>query len=776
MAVIFPTLENIQRLKVSPTSGEWFLLNYLIENLPEEVEIYFQPFINGDMPDIVLIQKDVGVTIIEVKDWSLDSYSVDNDNKWHLKYNGQHIKSPLQQVYHYKDTFFNLHINGLLDELLKDKGFYGKIKPLVYFHNQSQESLDTLYATPISYWKEQEQQYHDQFKTNQIKEQEYNQKLSSVKYYLSKLNRDVQEITFTAKSLYKIKLPRNSSVNFSDEIYTEFLRYLKPPYHTLEEGKEIKYLKKQDRLTISKPTKMKIKGVAGSGKTTVMAKRAVNAYKRSNSRVLIISYNHSLRNYIHDKISDIREGFGWENFYIDNYHSFFRTAVKNTSIESETLFSNFLVYDDIDLFEGYENEIAKYDTILIDEIQDWKIEWIKIIEKYFLKRNGELVLFGDEKQNIFQRTLDEETKILVPRGFGSWETLNTSMRFQGDGGRVLNLTKKFQQAFFLGKYEIDSNEKLPTQTFLNLGIFHTTKIKNNFQKIEPIVKHMYKHIKENKIHPDDVCIMSSRVNILRDMDYYIRTNLNEKTMTTFETREQYEEIEHKKLNKNIEKIEIEKIRKNKKRHFYFHSGLIKLSTIHSFKGADVQTIFLIVHPDDKEEMIYSAITRCKFNIMVYITTDSKFCEFFTKELAVEDEEIIKNQKKTHEKLNLFVTLKKIINFDYKNHGKIVEYENVKPYKILFMNDNYYLACEVDNSYKFSMFRISNIENLQDSGKEFYYDIDIQNFISDIQTPFATYKEDYQDYLIKVIVEIDKSKAHFFESKKFLSSQSRGSFR
>ncbi len=66
MAKIFPTIENIKRLKVPPTNGEWYLLNYFIEHLPESVEIYFQPFLNGDMPDIILLQKDAGVAIIEV--------------------------------------------------------------------------------------------------------------------------------------------------------------------------------------------------------------------------------------------------------------------------------------------------------------------------------------------------------------------------------------------------------------------------------------------------------------------------------------------------------------------------------------------------------------------------------------------------------------------------------------------------------------------------------------------------------------------------------------
>ena len=42
MAQIFSTLKNIQRLKVKPTEGELFLVKYLIHNLYNDIEIYFQ--------------------------------------------------------------------------------------------------------------------------------------------------------------------------------------------------------------------------------------------------------------------------------------------------------------------------------------------------------------------------------------------------------------------------------------------------------------------------------------------------------------------------------------------------------------------------------------------------------------------------------------------------------------------------------------------------------------------------------------------------------------
>lgn len=97
--------------------------------------------------------------------------------------------------------------------------------------------------------------------------------------------------------------------------------FLQPIKHTIEEGIEIKYTKAQEKLIQSKIHE-KIRGIAGSGKTTILAKRAVNAYKRHNEEVLVLTYNITLKRYIHDKISDVREEFNWNNFHITNYHNF----------------------------------------------------------------------------------------------------------------------------------------------------------------------------------------------------------------------------------------------------------------------------------------------------------------------------------------------------------------------------------------------------------------------------------------------------------------------
>ena len=127
MAEVFPSFENIDRLKVKPTEGEIFLVNWLVEHLSDEFEVYFQPFLNGDMPDIIIMKRESGVIIIEVKDWNLSSYSVNYKNDWTVINEQQSIKSPFQQAFGYKNNMFQLHINGIAELNVLDKKIYNII-------------------------------------------------------------------------------------------------------------------------------------------------------------------------------------------------------------------------------------------------------------------------------------------------------------------------------------------------------------------------------------------------------------------------------------------------------------------------------------------------------------------------------------------------------------------------------------------------------------------------------------------------------------------------
>ena len=122
------------------------------------------------------------------------------------------------------------------------------------------------------------------------------------------------------------------------------------------------------------------------------------------------------------------------------------------------------------------------------------------------------------------------------------------------------------------------------------------------------------------------------------------------------------------------------------------------------------------------------------------------------------------------KLENAIKQRKSIVVEYKTAQGIIKQE-AQPHKLIFMNENFYLACEIkDKEYEFSIYRVSKIKNVTVTNKTFHKNFDIDDFIKVMQTPFARYSRDYRQKMIDVVLEIDKSKAYFFKQKKFLKSQ------
>ena len=100
MAFCFPNYDKIHSLKLPPQPGELHLINFLVSKLDNSYKIYFQPFLNGDRPDIVILRRNTGALIIEVKDWDLRHYINDRgeQHSWKLVQNKATINSPIAQV------------------------------------------------------------------------------------------------------------------------------------------------------------------------------------------------------------------------------------------------------------------------------------------------------------------------------------------------------------------------------------------------------------------------------------------------------------------------------------------------------------------------------------------------------------------------------------------------------------------------------------------------------------------------------------------------------
>lgn len=706
MALFIPSIDAILRFKVKPTDGEITLLRHLESTLDNTYEVFFNPYLNGDRPDIMILRKGHGVLIIEVKDWILSHHYIDERKKWHFvnPYNNEDSveKSPIDQVLKYKENLFDLHIDSLLNLKIQNIKNFNIVGCAVYFHKATKAEIDSLIITP--------------FKENR-------KYLDFLKYNIGLIGCDSLKSGGLDEILARFYINTNwQSIYFTESLYNNFKRILTPTVHMMTDGKSISYDDRQIEVITRQVKQMRVKGVFGSGKTTVLVARAVQAYLRlkkenPHPKILILTYNLTLRNFIHDKLMQVQQEFIIQDFIIINYHQFINAELNNIGIDvtvpknivgsevSAYLDANY--YSNEQLFEQYKDRIVPYDAILIDEIQDYKRSWMNIIKNSFLAENGEYMLFGDVKQNIYGNPIankDVVTNIPV-------RPTELKRCYRSDS-KIRDLTLAFQQTLFNDKYDIDDFSEQN-----GAGLFDALEkdgyVNYIYLSNAQIVSTLYTIVHENIINrindvsPNDITILGYTTSLLREFDHYYRLRSREKTKTMFETPEimyrhqlnfinetdnpwfnnifnhlskkhypqkeplkdwqkaqiksyialllanseifeKYPELLNDILQDTCDKCKIRKnafiawmkhysesissfrilvqnsdyefIRKNKKMNFWMNCGMVKVSTIHSFKGWESQAIFLIIENDTSKEefneLLYTGITRARESLVV----------------------------------------------------------------------------------------------------------------------------------------------------------------
>lgn len=641
MAELYPALQDVQSQEPKPRTSEIHILEYLEGHLNDEYEVYYKPSFNGDVIDVVVLKAGSGVAVIKVVDMSLGQYELDGIDRWIEVATSKSILAPNRQVNGYKQNLFNLHISGLAEKAALNEYFRKTIHPYVFVYGAEKEDLVSLYESYDNSAKLEMSSLNEKRKRNEISHDEYERLYNSIDQ--RKKRSSFAQTTFLFEGdLGKIgrDLERRH-VLFVDEIYDAFREYLRPEFHSKEDGCGLEFSGIQRRLVKSAPGQAKIKGVAGCGKTTMLAARAVNATRRHGGRVLILTYNKTLRNLIRHRVNDVDEDFSSDQIVINNFHSFINMNLNHSGRgkpvppddkNASAYFDAF--YKDESMFDGFEEFLYKYETILLDEVQDYEPEWVKIILKYFLSENGEMVLYGDEGQNIYERDL-KGPKSYIVKGFGTWQRLRRSLRSKPNSP-LTQLVKEFQEEFLLPKYDIDIIEsRQPSTISMNYDLLQVSAFdseKPNSQAICDKAKYL---IDTTSVEAGDITIIGTDTPFLRGLEKQIVDTLGIKTITTFETEENYlalKKICEKKGDTRESRKEfyrkVEAIQDSKKFAFDPESPLMKISTVHSFKGMDSDTVIYVVMPDDNAEMVYTGITRARTNLLLFLPKKSEFRGYF----------------------------------------------------------------------------------------------------------------------------------------------------
>ena len=574
MAKIFPSLDEIKNGRVKAQDGELHLLEALGKGLDDTYEIYFQPLLNGDFPDIVVFRKNRGVYIIEVKDWNLECYEYKIEEKngkpietMYVREEQARIRIPMNQVREYRDNIKDIYSVKLYEKIL----FY-RLKSAL--EQDKTPNPNFIINTAVYFHKSSE---------NQIKSCFGNlDKTNSPNKYVKLFGYD--SINLLIKNI-KNKSEVNLEGNF-DEVFDEIAELLRPSLDCIDQRAKVNNDKlSAEQLQLSKYSqgmKKKIRGKAGSGKSLILANLAINAMKSLEQnnrykRVLVLHYNITLRNRLRDMISrQYGQSFGdkiWITHFNDfiskalNFHDIepFVIRTKKTkilpserNIENKEIieidsmdFNEYMKSAIKDLYDCKIDELFKQDVILIDEGQDFKKEWFALLRDKFLNKNGSFVVFADEKQNIYETDYGEE-KLPNTGISGGWNKLKKTYR---SNYNLMKFALEFQKYFLGNKYQLDYEEhKEINENRLDPDYYGQVYIEDDIKNIsiQSVVNRILNL--RDEVHINDIAILGSKVNALQNIDYKVRKECRFKTNTVFANLETMQEI-YKNMTKRIKEAQ-----------------------------------------------------------------------------------------------------------------------------------------------------------------------------------------------------------------------------
>lgn len=596
---------QIQNKVLSPQKARvaWRLRNILsIDDI-----MYIDAVVNEVAVDFIIVRPNKGILLINMFEERLESCTLSEDKK-EIENSDCRYKNPIDLI-SLCQTSIKDGIEELLIGTIEDKHNFSIIKKMVIFSENSIEQIKAFF--------------------------DYSSNIVNYTYIFGKefiKNKTVSlHLYDTINFLYNTNL-------FDDVIKHKLAKIISPSWHSYQEGQiGIQPIGTQRKLSESSTTQQKISGVAGSGKTQVLAFRAINAMKRTGGNVLVLTYNITLANYLKNRLSEIREDFSWEQIDIYPYHKFFRIRAAECHLHV-----NFDSYEDCDFFCKVR-EHKKYSAIFIDEVQDYTTEWIRIVmQNFLLEQNGELVVFGDPKQNIYNRPLDTNGDIRLGVIGGLWNRqLTTSRRFTNP--RLANLATAFQAQFMPNHPTDNISTDNALENTLNFQVINYIDMRANCS-LDALVDNIINIISNDINEAKDFVVLASTTKLLRSIDFHYRHQTKTQTETTFVSTEVLERL--KKIHNTTDERtadwkfhrDFEALERTRKQLFTTDKRCLKISTIQSFKGWESPSVIVILDNDFiskgtnfdpmSPQTIYTAITRARENMYIVNIGNNSYHNFF----------------------------------------------------------------------------------------------------------------------------------------------------
>ncbi len=550
---IVPALKEINLLPTKLNSGEIATLESLCELSPEWT-VFVQPRVAMAQPDFVALHPDKGLWILEVKDWNPEHYRpVGAPGARHVEvFNGEMwvgLQSPRVKVAAYQEIF--------------QERFFSDREVGLVPRNSVRVRLILPQFTP-----EQASNVFGNYPTVASGE-------------MSGLSQLIED---------------EPGVQIDAERYRELLYWLDEPEFIGDQRLPLR-LSRQGQDVAENPrgvTSRRVRGPAGSGKSLALALRAINLASQGK-RVLIVTYNITLSHYLRDLCSRAARERGVQNWKQSisfvHFHELLRELWIQRSrprIDGDEWDEGVIQYI-ANQYQRPGHDLPIYDAILVDEGQDFELEWWRFIREHLLESSGEMLLVADRTQNIYDRS-NWTTETVTGGGFsGPWVELKGTYRMPVD---LIPIAAEFG-ARYLSADERD----LPT-----IESDHPA----GSEAHQPTVRRWVNVNEQNavRIAADEVEALFKNFEGLSPSDIVL--------LADHETGEQ---IMNELRSRGNDVISVftsgpGDFRQSRKRAFWGGQPGIKGCTIHSFKGWESRAV-VCVPPANSPMSLYIAMTRVK---------------------------------------------------------------------------------------------------------------------------------------------------------------------
>lgn len=598
---IYPPVADFNRLRQPLTSGERRVFDLFNKHLPDDWEIYIQPHLNGLRPDFVLLNPKVGIGVFEVKDWDLNAMTYRNEGSvLRASHEGQTFDvwpNPVQQLRRYKEEIHQLYCPRL-----EQKNGFAVITAGLIFPFAARDSVVALMAP---HQTQEEREKYPRYSPISGREA---------------ISGGWLEKVFPESS-------RQSSIYMTPDHADDLRGWLVEPDFSSDQRMPLEMDARQRSLadTRTESGYRRIKGPAGSGKSVVLAARAAKLAAEGKS-VLIATYNITLWHYLRDLVARASNKPGWSNGITTlNFHEWCRRTCHEAGSEWSKRYADLFkdvpekpenpllrkewaqrwqpVVDRIlnievpDLASRAAGEpgVTRYDAILVDEGQDYRLPWWNALRRA-VKDDGECVLVADATQDVYGTAGAWTDNAMRGAGFsGGWTQLETSYRLPND---AMDMARTFAQEF-LPQDTIDLPK--PEQGSLALHPCTLRWVQRDPETtatdscVTEILS-MLKRSGRDGLANADLCLLTDDQRVGAEVVRLLREK-NIRTVTTFDDR-------------GVES-------KRNKMGFWMGDARVKATTLHSFKGWESR--LLVVHitrafTADARALIYAGLTRLKRSV------------------------------------------------------------------------------------------------------------------------------------------------------------------